>query len=422
MQIKLTKPALNIVLLSYADQDGGAAIACGRLAKALKSAGHRVTWLVEKREGHPVATQLLGKKSGSWLRFVFERLYFWLFEKNPELRFLFNPGVFGRDLHRHPVVQQADIVHLHWVNFGFLGISHIQQLLALGKPVFWTLHDMWAFTGGCHHSGTCLNYEIACGNCDFLKQPGPRDLSHRLLEKKIKAFDAPNLYPVTCSHWLLEKLQRSRVMQQRKAIAIPNPLDLSLFFPRDKAEAKKDLGLDPQKKYLLFAAARLDAPKKGWKELLRALDWYQSLYPEDQVELLLMGQIKNGDALHGLGLPYHSLGHLNPNQVVAYYQAADAYVHPSLEENLPNTIMEAMACGTPCVGFAVGGIPEMIASDRGALVPCFEEKTMAEALHHVLENSLDLGKHAAEFVRNRYEAQAIAQQYEQAYRQSLAHA
>jgi glycosyltransferase involved in cell wall biosynthesis len=353
----MPKP-LNIVLLSYHNQNGGAGIACGRLAEALKKAGHQVNYLVQEKTGNDGSIELNNtpwKKALSYIRFILERLTYLPFEKNKADRFLFNPGRFGQDLSQHPLIQQADIIHLHWVNFGMLSIQNIKQLLNTGKPVYWTLHDMWAFTGGCHHSGNCMNFQSECGNCEtFIKIPHVNDLSHQIWRDKMLAFQQHNLHIFTCSDWLKERAMKSSILKNQPIESIPNAIDTELFKPSEKEKAKHTLGLDPSKKHVLFVAMRVNAPKKGFHYLENALAGLD----KSTTELIVVG---NAQDLPKLPLRTHKLGHISsPETMIQIYQAADVFVTPSLEENLPNTIMEAMACGTPCVGFNIGGIPEMI--------------------------------------------------------------
>ena len=357
VRINMPKP-LNIVLLSYHNQNGGAGIACGRLAEALKKAGHQVNILVQEKTGNDNSIALnstLWSKAMSWLQFILERLVYLPVEKNKADRFLFNPGRFGHDLSQHPLILQADIIHLHWVNFGMLSIQNIKQLLHTGKPVYWTLHDMWAFTGGCHHSGTCEKYQAQCGTCEsFIKHPHTNDLSHQIWEEKMQAFQQPNLHIITCSDWLKGRAMHSSILKYQPIQSIPNAIDTELFKPIDKKKAKHVLGLDLSKNHILFVAMRVNAPKKGFHYLENALTGLD----KKTTELFVVG---NAQDLPELPLKTHKLGHINsPEKMIQIYQAADVFVTPSLEENLPNTIMEAMACGTPCVGFHIGGIPEMI--------------------------------------------------------------
>jgi glycosyltransferase involved in cell wall biosynthesis len=396
---------LHIVLLSYHDSNGGAGIAAGRLKVALEKVGHQVDYIVREKASTSNSIKF-GNGLVSWLNFIAERLFFIRFEKDKSIRFLFNPGVFGSDISKHPLIRQADIVHLHWVNFGFLSISDIKQLTRLNKPIFWTLHDMWAFTGGCHHSGTCEHFQQSCGNCKFLKNPNPNDLSHRLWEAKKEGFAAKNLHIITCSDWLGGRAKQSSILEGHSIQTIPNAIDTEFFSPTSNS-----LGLDPNKKYVLFVAMRVNAPAKGFHLLKEALAY---LDPKT-TELLIVG----GELTEELPLKSHSFGQVSdPAKMRDIYAAADVFVTPSLEENLPNTIMEAMACGTACVGFHVGGIPEMIEHNiTGYVAKAFEPKDLAKGIQWCLENE-KVGKNARERALKLYDQKTVAQQHLAYYAQA----
>ncbi|RXK50724.1 glycosyltransferase [Aquirufa rosea] len=417
---------LKIVLLSYHDQNGGAAIACGRLHEALTQAGHDVKTLVQKKGGIGPSQSLetsIWKKWMTWVRFVSERLYFLLFEKDKSIRFHFNPGIFGQDISRHPALLEADIIHLHWINFGFLSIDSIEKILQLNKPVFWTLHDMWAFTGGCHHSGDCLHFELHCGKCKFLACPKSEDISHRLWAAKQQKFQYPNLHIITCSEWLGQRAESSSILKGRTIQTIANPIDVGLFKMGDKTEAKKSLGLDPAKQYLLFVAMRVNAPAKGFHYLKKALDLWVEKYPEQasSTELLVVGEISDLPTIQSLPLALRCLGIVHdPNIMMKAYQAAEMFITPSLEENLPNTIMEAMACGTPCLGFQIGGIPEMIEHQINGYVAQFQNaKDLSEGIAYIFPKSKELGLAARKKVESHYEASIIAEKHIQYYQTCL---
>ena len=396
---------LHIVLLSYHDSNGGAGIAAGRLKVALEKAGHRVDYLVRQKASHTDSTKL-GKGLVAWLKFIAERLFFLRFEKDKSIRFLFNPGIFGSDISRHPLIQQADIVHLHWVNFGFLSITDIAQLTKLQKPVFWTLHDMWAFTGGCHHSGTCEHFQKNCGDCKFLKNPNPNDLSHWIWESKKTSFASNNLHIITCSDWLGNRAKQSSILGQHPIKTIPNAIDTDFFSPKAAS-----LGLDPQKNYLLFVAMRVNAPAKGFHLLREALHF---LDPK-KTELLIVG----GEMTEELPLKAHNFGQVtDPARMRDIYAAATVFVTPSLEENLPNTIMEAMACGTACVGFQVGGIPEMIEHEQtGYVAQAFDPADLAKGIQWCLQTK-DAGIKSRERAVRLYDQSTVAKQHLAYYAQA----
>jgi glycosyltransferase involved in cell wall biosynthesis len=389
---------LHIVLLSYHDSNGGAGIAAGRLQVALENAGHQVDYIVREKASSSNATKF-GNGIISWLKFIAERLFFLRFEKDKSIRFLFNPGVFGSDISSHPIIKKADIVHLHWVNFGFLSVDDIASLTRLNKPIFWTLHDMWAFTGGCHHSGDCDHFQQSCGDCKFVKNPNPNDFSHRMWEAKKQGFASKNLHIITCSDWLGNRAKQSSILGDHDIQTIPNAIDTDFFSP-----TANSLGLDSSKKYILFVAMRVNAPAKGFHLLKEALQFIDSA----TTELLLVG----GEMTEDLPLRSHSFGQVTDPAIMRdIYAAADVFVTPSLEENLPNTIMEAMACGTACVGFEVGGIPEMIEHKKtGYVAQAFDPADLAKGINWCLE-STTAGAKSRERAVNLYDQKIIAQQH-----------
>lgn len=401
----MSSKKLHIVLLSYHDSNGGAGIAAGRLKVALEKEGHRVDYIVREKASTS-KTIKFGNGLISWIKFIAERLFFLRFEKDKSIRFLFNPGVFGSDISRHPLIQQADIVHLHWVNFGFLSVDDIAQLTKLNKPIFWTLHDMWAFTGGCHHSGECEHFQQSCGDCKFLKNPNPNDLSHRMWEAKKSGFTQKNLHIITCSDWLGNRAKQSSILGGHSIQTIPNAIDTEFFSP-----TANSLGLDPKKKYVLFVAMRVNAPAKGFHLLKEAL---QFLDPST-TELLIVG----GEMTEDLPLQAHNFGQItDPARMRDIYAAADVFVTPSLEENLPNTIMEAMACGTACVGFEVGGIPEMIEHKvTGYVAQAFDPVDLAKGINWCLA-SKTAGVKSRDRAIERYNQTTVAQQHLAYYAQA----
>jgi len=372
----------------------------------------------------PVAESWLDKKR-AFARFAFERLYFRLFEKSKEVRFAFSPANTGIDISQHPLVQEADILHLHWVNFGFLSIESLGKLFSLGKPIVWTLHDMWAFTGGCHHSGDCENYQGHCGNClPYLRNPSPDDLSAKVWQRKHVIFgDITKLPPIQiigCSEWLANRARKSSLFKNLSIDAIPNPLDVHVFKPTAKAEARAKLNLPVDKKLILFAAAKVTVIWKGFdyfQEALRILK--EQISKPEEIELVILGE---SDAELNKMLPFktHALGRISDVEKIALiYSAADVFTIPSIQENLPNTIMEAMACGTPAVGFEVGGIPEMIAhQETGFLATYKSAENFAEGIKWVLfeGDGAVLGENARRKVLENYSQEVVKGRYLGVYR------
>jgi glycosyltransferase involved in cell wall biosynthesis len=418
----------TITLFNTDDFTGGAAIACRRLLKALQqNATVTAAMLVQsarsKQQGVVALDTTWFQRKMSFVRFVLERLWFWPYEQSKAVRFQFNLGRFGRNITHNQAVINSDIVHLHWVNFGFLSIDSLKKLFKTNKPIVWTLHDMWAFTGGCHHSGTCNNYQNTCGNCtQFLKKSSDNDLSNQIWQHKKEAFEGANLTIVTCSDWLGQRAKHSSLFKNTRVETIPNPIDIELFKPVAKSEARTKLGLDPSKNYILFAAMRVSAVGKGFAYFKEALDILkqQNL---DNTELLIFGQ---SAGLESENLPFkiNALGYLDsPDKIALVYAAASLFAIPSLEENLPNTIMESLACGTPVVGFEVGGIPEMIDHQQNGYLATYKSsESLATGIQYVLQNTdyQQLCTNARQKIIENYSESVVAQRYVKLY-ESLIH-
>lgn len=420
---------MNSLLLSTSDTLGGAALAAVRLQQALaRHTPVQARLLVqEKNTDNPDVTRLAEGFSGkqtALARFIGERLSYRLQEVSRDKRFAFSTATFGADVHRHPLVQAADVLHLHWINFGFLSTTGIRQLAQLQKPMLWTLHDMWAFTGGCHHSGDCERFQQRCGQCRFMKRPSAHDLSHQVWRRKQQAYAPARLFPVACSRWLAERAMQSSLLAGQTVRTIPNPLDTDLFRPIAKAEARQVLGLPENKKLLLFAAMRVDAPMKGFSFLQQMLERRAAQSPETihDTALLVFGQIKTVD-LQALPYPAYSLGLLrDPARMALAYAAADVFVTPSLEENLPYTVMEALSCGTPALGFQVGGIPEMIQHGlTGYLARYRSAEDLLAGLNFLLapQKQQERQHLARQFVLHNYAEAVVARQYAALYAEAL---
>lgn len=416
---------------------GGAAIACLRLLNSLnQTEGIEATMLVqEKKRDNPkvkaIAETWLQKKL-AFERFVRERLYFKFQEKNKEVRFAFSPANSGIDISEHPLVQEADIIHLHWINFGFLSLKSLEKLFALKKPIVWTLHDMWAFTGGCHHSGDCENFQNTCGNCvQYLKKPSPTDLSNKIWQRKNTIFDyslrlrsGSGTTIVGCSQWLSNRAKKSSLFKDFSVKAIPNPLDVSLFSPQNKATARAKLGLPVDKKLILFVAAKVSVIWKGFSYFQESLEILKTQNTHNQeIELVVLGE-SDAETIQKLPFKAYALGRISDvNQIVSVYSAADVFVTSSIQENLPNTIMEAMACGTPAVGFEVGGIPEMIEYPNTGFLAKYKSATsLAEGMKWILfeANYEKLSKNARQKVLDNYSEQVVIKQYLEVYRSVVA--
>jgi glycosyltransferase involved in cell wall biosynthesis len=356
---------MKILLIAKHPTTGGAAIASSRLLEALREKKMDVSMLVQEggneQKGIQSTTHGILKRWVNQYRFVLERLFFLRQESSPSIRFLFSLANTGESIIRNPLVMEADVIHLHWINAGFLSLKTLGELLHSGKPVVWTFHDMWPFTGGCHYALDCREYIRECGMCPYLKKPRKGDLSHRIWKKKENLFRDSMVNVITPSSWLQECVKASSLLYHWPVTTIHNPVNPGIFKPAERSEACRNLGLDPSKRYILFGAATMKNVLKGFNYFLEAIRVIASdAGIENDVEILLFGKTRD-DVVQSFPLKARNIAYVHSvRTIVDLYSAAHLFVIPSLQDNLPNTIIESMLCGTPVVGFNTGGIPGMI--------------------------------------------------------------
>ncbi|MES2428808.1 MAG: glycosyltransferase family 4 protein [Bacteroidota bacterium] len=412
---------MKITLINTSDAGGGAPAACLRLLKALAGQKVDARLLVQYKKTNDERVEGIVKSHISKLKaqfnFLRERIPFMLFhEKDKSVRFAFSTANAGTSIVDEDLVKNADILHLHWTNSGFLSITDLKELVNTGKPIVWTLHDMWAFTGGCHYSGTCDNYLRECGNCLFLRDAGANDLSHKGWLRKAALFaGAKNITFVTCSKWLASVAKQSSLIKDIRIEAIPNPIDINVFSPKDKVSERVKRGIDPSAKIILFGAANINDKRKGISYLVDALNILKNNYPKrGNIEMVIFGKNKHFDVTQ-LPFKVHELNLIiSQEELAEIYSMADVFVTPSLEDNLPNTIMEALACGTPVVAFNTGGIPEMIDHQQNGYLAQFKSAAdMAKGLYEMLNttDSTKLSANARQKVLDNYTNEKVAQQY-----------
>ncbi len=405
---------MNILIVSTYDIRGGAAIAAFRLMQALRAQGENARLLVREKLSDNEHVFVLGGKRENKRNFYWERArIFFLNSLSRKNLFDISIADTGGFITEHPLFREADIVHLHWINQGMLSLAEIKRILASGKKVVWTMHDMWPFTGICHHAAGCSNYQKGCGNCHYLKFPSTKDLSRRLFLEKESAYASGKIHFVACSQWLKNLAGESPLTQFHSLSDIPNPLNISFYAPKSKIDTRKLLGLPLYKKIVLFAAVKASDKRKGVDYLIEASQEFENR------DVLFMIAGTNGEEIaRNLSTKSLVLGYISPENMPNLYRAADLFVTPSLQENLPNTIMEAMACGTPCVGFETGGIPEMIYHTINGYVAQYRNaEDLARGIRWILfeADSEELSENARSKVVMDYAQEKIANRYLQIY-------
>jgi glycosyltransferase involved in cell wall biosynthesis len=276
-----------------------------------------------------------------------------------------------------------DIVHLHWISGGMLNFS---ELLKIKAPIVWSLHDMWSFTGGCHYDKNCGNYLKECGYCPILGSNSENDLSRKIFKHKKRILSkVTNLTIVGLSNWLKDCAEKSSLLKDSTVVNLPNPINTNLYRPSGREHSRNLWSLPKDKKLVLFGAVgAMSDSRKGFKELSEAL----KVLPDKNIEFVIFGSSKPeyDDVFE---IKTHYVGVLKDDlSIVTLYNAVDVMVVPSLQENLSNAIMESLSCGTPVVGFDIGGNKDMILHKvNGYLAKPFNKQDLADGISWVLNSS-----------------------------------
>ncbi|MGI6815305.1 glycosyltransferase family 4 protein [Bacteroides sp. KG123] len=409
---------MRVLLINTSERTGGAAVAAGRLTEALKKHGIKAKLLVRDKQTDRISVVSLGHNRHTMWKFVWERIVIWRANRFKKANlFAVDIANTGTDITSLPEFRQADVIHLHWINQGMLSLKNIDKILASGKPVVWTMHDMWPCTGICHHARECANYRQECHNCPFICGGGSkRDLAYRTFLKKQKLYKNRHIRFVTCSRWLEEQAGHSALLRGQSVTCIANPINTNLFKPGDKKEARAKCRLPQDMKLMLFGSVKITDKRKGIDYMVEACRLLAERHPELKERLGIVVFGNQSRQMEGL-LPFkvYPLDFVdNEHRMVEIYNAADLFVTPSLEENLPNTVMEAMACGTPCVGFNVGGIPEMIDHLHNGYVAQYKSaEDFANGIHRVLTEPgyASLSEQASRKAVSHYSENIIAKKY-----------
>ena len=417
---------MRVLIINTSERFGGAAIAANRLMSALRDNGIKAKMLVRDKQTDQIS--VLGLKKSWWkvVQFIWERVVIWKanhFEKHN--LFAVDIANTGTDITTLPEFKQADIIHIHWINQGMLSLNDIRKILLSGKQVVWTMHDMWPCTGICHHARTCNNYFEECHHCPYLIDGGgKKDISNKIFRKKAEIYGLAPIYFVACSQWLRERASHSALLKGQQITNIPNPINVNLFKPRDKQEAREKCNLPADKKLILFGSAKITDKRKGIDYFIESCNLLAQKYPELKEQMGVVVYGRNSEQLVPL-VPFQVYAEnyiRDEKELVNIYNAVDIYVTPSLEENLPNTIMEAMACGVPCVGFNVGGIPEMIDHLHNGYVANYQSaEDLANGIEWVLSEGeyQHLSEEASRKVVGNYAEPVIAKKYIDLYNKLL---
>lgn len=379
---------MDVLQISTSDLEGGAARATYRCHQGLKQFGINSQVLVQSKLSNDPAVIA---DSSDFSKLITKLKLAERIDALP-LKFYSQPnqGLFSLQWTPDKIAAFAkeinpDIIHLNWVCKGFL---KIETLARLKRPVVWTLHDMWAFTGGCHYSEHCENYKKSCGSCPQLESHSAKDLSHWVWQRKVKAWSELNLTLVATSSWMADCARASSLFRDLRIEVIPLGLDTELYKPYNRCFAREVLNLPQDKQLVLFGA--LNATKdqrKGFHLLQPALHKLSKVDWKDSIELVIFGS-SQPESPSDLGFKTHYLGHFSDDVSLALvYSAADVMVVPSLQEAFGQTAAEAMSCGTPVVAFNATGLKDVVEHQHtGFLAQPYEIDDLAAGIAWTLED------------------------------------
>ena len=376
---------MKVLLVSNYDVKGGAARATYRLHKGLQSIAVNSQILAGYKSSNDETVRLMPTQLGEKFKSIRPKLNRLPLKLYPKLgQVIFSPQWVPDSLAPEVAKINPDVINLHWVCEGYM---QIETLAKFKKPVVWTLHDMWAFTGGCHYSENCDRYMNSCGACPQLHSTKDTDISRWIWQRKAQAWQNLDLTLVTPSNWLAQCAKSSSLFKKYPVKVIANGLDPEVYKPLNRPQVRESLNLPQNKQLVLFGAMQgTDDRWKGFPLLVPALQSLSKSGWQDKIELLVFGSSQPENPID-VGFKTHYLGRLEDESLAKVYAAADVMVVPSRYEAFGQTASEALACGTPVVAFDVTGLKDIVdRQQNGYLAKPYETEDLARGIAWVLED------------------------------------
>lgn len=401
--------------MSHSDILGGAAIVTYRLMNAIREEGIDARMIVYTKSSDDPNVSTISNRWLRGMRFMEERALIAIcngFSRDD----LFKVSVanVGFNLHHHPWIKDADAIVLGWVNQGMISLKGIKNLCSLGKPVIWTMHDMWCMTGVCHHAYECSFYEKSCGNCRFLGVGSKNDLSNHVWKRKMRLYDNTDIKFVAVSNWLAECSGKSSLLKNRGVVTIPNAFPIESFSTTPQHDVHTLLNLPDKRKIILMGAARLDDPIKGLTFAIDALNYLFDNRPDVAREAIAVffGEIRNPAILDRLRFANIAVGRINDTRLLHdLYATADVVLSTSLYETLPGTLIEGQASGCLPVTFGKGGQRDIVTHKVDGYIAKYKDITdVAQGIIWAFSQNVDREK-LHNSVKERFSAKSIALRY-----------
>ncbi len=409
-----SKKQLRVALVCNSDLMGGAAVVTHRLMRGLRNAGVDARMIVyTKLSADDENITIVGSRFHRGWLFLKERLRIFIANGfNRENLFKVSIATNGFPLHRHRWIKDADVVALNWINQGLLSLDGIAKIANLGKPIVWTMHDMWNLTGICHHAHSCTGYLKECGACPLLKGHDTKDLSHKIWLRKKHLYSTTPIKFVAVSNWLAEKCRESSLMHDLDVSVIPNSFPTSTFYTAPHATPQWHVGY--KRNVIVMGAARLDDPIKGLSIAVQALNIIFNARPDiaNSTMVVFFGDLRDASQLDSLNVSHVHLGRINdPRQIREIYASSRIVLSTSLYETLPGTLIEGQAAGCTPVSFGRGGQSDIIEHKKtGYIAKYMSPQSIADGIIWAIENPLDR-EMLRKSVMDKFDEKIIVAQY-----------
>jgi glycosyltransferase involved in cell wall biosynthesis len=412
---------MRIAHFSTTDILGGAAQATYKLHLELIRQGVESTMLVKDIVSQkPIEVKILKRKNSLYENKIkprIQKLAYQEYKKKykvpKHITFSWNTLLPEYDLNI-PEINEADIIALYWVG-EFLSPEIIGQFK---QPIVWRLSDIWPFSGGCHYPGDCKNFKTGCGNCHYFQNFNNHDFSYKLNKRKQEVWKELDITIAAPSNWIAKLAAESTIFENRKIEVIKTGVDHNKFKPIDKNLLRESFNISKDKIMILFGADSSVDERKGFKYLTQALKNF-SIQNRKNIVLGIFGS-KYDKNIEDLGYDIHYFGYVNETFLPIIYNLTDIFIAPSIEENLPNTVLEAMSCGIPCVSFKIGGMPDIIKNEKnGCMAKAKDSDDLFNCIQYTLENKERLGINARNIILNNFTQEKQANNYIKLYNSIL---
>lgn len=405
---------MKVTLISNSDLLGGASVVTYRLMQALRCEGIDARMVVYTKLTEDESVEVVGTRSSRGAMFLWERAQIYMCNGlNRDNLFKVSVANVGSPVHKHPWVKDADIIVLAWINQGLLSLKGVKRLSELGKPIVWTMHDMWNLTGICHHAYDCTRYKEECGLCPLLGARKYKDLSHRTWLRKKQLYDRVPIRFVAVSNWLAERCKESKLLGDQDIEVIPNAFPVDSFLTSTSLHLL-NLGIDYSRSLILMGAARLDDHVKGLPYAIEALNYIFDNHPEvaRKSQVVFFGNIRHPEVLDQLRFPHVWIGRVaDPKSLRLLYAAGKVVLSSSLYETLPGTLIEGQAAGCLPVTFGRGGQSDIVTHlTDGYIAEYLNPHSLAEGIMWALRKEPDRAQ-LHESVRARFASSAVAKRY-----------